>query len=585
MKEFDIIIKNGLITDGTGADAFQADLAIADGKIVKIGDLTGEQAEKIIDAAGKYVTPGFFDTHSHADMSLMVWPKNEAYAMQGVTTNITGNCGLAAGPIADDIWEFWCWEYKSMNKAYKNLFEPYNFQTDAHSMKAYLKEDYDLDVDWKTLGEFMERLESKGFSTNYYPQSGHNHIRNMVMGRAARPATPEELEKMKEILRDDLEHGSQGFSTGLDYLPGRFATTEEVEELLKVVKEYGGVYSTHTRNFDPEDPSARNSVYGVREATELCRRTGIKTNISHMAPLFTYGPLDNPEMELAAAQATVAELERGWREESLPMMYDVIANTSMGGSTLPHLINLVRPWVLMCGSVEAFFERLEYDDFVQMIKKQAADGTSVMFNTSRREFMPMYKTASCKEERFAYKTLTQIMKDLGTDDMVEALLTVLKADPYTGMTFDVQGGEESVKTLLASERSMPCADGFAFDLDTQMDLPYPFNRPPHPNNFCFAIRYLLNYGPERFEDKVRQMTMVPADWFNLPDRGRLKEGCWADINIIDREHLATNEDAVEPGHAPDGIDYVIINGVITVDHKVHTGAMAGKVLRREGWNA
>ena len=579
---FDLLIKNGLITDGTGADAYQADLAVADGKIAKIGDLKDAEAKQVIDAAGKYVTPGFFDTHSHADMSLMVWPKNEAYAMQGVTTNIAGNCGLAAGPIADDVWEFWCWEYKSMNKAYKKIFEPYNFQTDAPAMKKQLKEDYDLDVDWKTLGEFMDKLEAKGFSTNYYPQSGHNHIRNTVMGKAARPATPEELEKMKAILRDDLEHGSQGFSTGLDYLPGRFSTTEEVEELLKVVKEYGGVYSTHTRNFDPEDPTgAINGVYGVREATELCRRTGVKTNISHMSPLFTYGPMKNPEMEKAAAEASVAELERGWREEGLPMMYDVIANPSMGGSTIPHIITLVRPWVLMCGSVEEFFKRLEYDDFVQMIKDQAASGKVMMLNTTRPGIADLYCTASCTEERFANKSMAQIMKDLGTDDLVDALLTVLKADPYTGMTFHVQGGDEGVATLLASERSMPCADGFAFDLDTQMDLPFPFNRPPHPNNFCFAIRYLLNYGPARFEDKVKQMTKVPADWFNLPDRGRLQEGCWADINVIDREHLATNEDPVEPGHAPDGIDYVIINGVITVDHKVHTGAMAGKVLRRK----
>ena len=145
----------------------------------------------------------------------------------------------------------------------------------------------------------------------------------------------------------------------------------------------------------------------------------------------------------------------------------------------------------------------------------------------------------------------------------------------------IGGNEDTIKTLLSSERSMPCSDGFAFDLDTQMDLPHPFNRPPHPNNFCFAVRYLLNYGGPRFEDKVRQMSAVPAEWFNIHDRGTLEEGKWADIVVIDRENLRTNEDPVEPGKAPDGIDYVIINGVIAADHKKHTGALAGKVLRRQ----
>ena len=579
---YDIIIRGGMIVDGTGRDAYPADLAVQDGKIAKIGDLSGESAKKVIDAAGRHVTPGFIDPHSHADMSMLVWPKNEAYTLQGVTTQICGNCGLAAGPIGEESWEFWCWEYTSMNKVYNRIFELYNFQTSSPEMRKQLKEDYGLDVDWKTLGEFMDRAEKAGFSCNYYPLSGHNHIRNAVMGKEHRPATEEEIEKMKAVLRDDMEHGSQGFSTGLDYLPGRFATTEEVEELIKVVKEYGGVYNTHVRGFDPKDPEKEfNQVYGVREATELCRRTGVKTNIAHMVPIFKYGPVDNPEMEAAIASATVAELERGWREEGLPIMYDVIANTSMGGSTLPHLIALVRPWLLMCGSVEGFLERTNYPDFVQMIKDQIAEGKVGMMNPQCGPWQDRISTAACANERFANKLMAQIMEELETEDAIDALLTVLKADPYTGMTFVVEGGDDAVKALLASERSMPCSDGFAFDLDTQMDMPYPLNRPPHPNNFCFAIRHLLNYGGPRFEDKIRQMTSVPANWFNISDRGTLEEGKWADIVVIDRENLRTNEDPVEPGKAPDGIDYVLINGVIAADHKKHTGALAGKVLRRK----
>jgi len=577
---YDIIIQNGWVVDGTGRDQYRADIAISAGKIVKIGNLAGEKAEKVLNAEGRHVTPGFIDPHSHADMSLLVWPKNEAYTLQGVTTCISGNCGLAAAPIGDEVWEFWCWEYACMNKTHKSLFEPYHFQTDRDAMVAALKEVYGLDVNWKTLGEFMSIAEEKGFSCNYYPQSGHNHIRNTVMGKADRAPTEEEMARMIAILRDDMAHGSQGFSTGLDYLPGRHGDIDEVEALVRVAGEYGGVYSTHVRGFDPKNPAQRNQVYGIREATELCRRTGVKTNISHMAPIFQYTPMDSPEMDRAVALSTVAELERGWREEGLDIMYDVIANTAMGGSTLPHLITMVRPWVLMCGSVEAFIQRLEYADFVEMIKEQAESGKGGMLGAREYDRAKMIKVASCEAAQYAHKTMAAIMKEAQTDNLVDALLMVLKADPYAGMSFEMGGSEEVIEILLGSARSMPSSDGFAFDLDTQMDMPYPLNRPPHPNNFCFAVRHLLNYGGPRFEDKVRQITGTPAEFFNLHDRGTLAEGKWADIVIIDLPNLATNEDPVEPGKAPDGIDYVLINGVIAADHKKHTGALAGKVLRR-----
>lgn len=574
---YDLLIKNGNIVDGTGADGFRADLAIRDGRIAAIGTLAEGEAKQVIDASGCDVTPGFIDPHSHADMSMLVWQKNEAYTLQGVTTQICGNCGLAAAPIMGDSWEFWCWEYKCMNQVHKSLFVPYSFQTDSAAMKKALLESYGLDVNWTTLGEFMERAEKAGFSCNYYPLSGHNHIRNAVMGKEARPATPEELERMKAILRQELECGSNGFSTGLDYEPGRFAEFQEIRELLDVVAEYGGVYNTHVRGFDPQNPQERNMLYGVREATELCRQTGVKTNISHMSPLFTFQPGGSKEMEILTANASVAELEKGWREDGLPIMYDVIASHNMGGSTIPYLMHLVRPWVLMCGSVEAFFEKLSYPDFVEMMKEQAASGKSGLASD------PMFNVvvvADCDVEAARGKKMGQIMDILGTKTKFEAMLELLKADPNTTMTLEIEGGEDAVRILLDSERAVPCSDGFAFDLDTEMDYPAPINRKPHPNNFCYAIRYLLNYGPERFEDKIRQMTSVPAAWFNIPDRGVLREGNWADVVIMRRDALCTNEDPVFSCTAPGGIDYVLINGVIAGDHQKHTGALAGKVLRR-----
>lgn len=572
--KYNLLIKQGFIVDGTGADAYIGDIAVKDGKIAAIGDLKDAEADNVIDASGKYVTPGFIDPHSHADLSLLVWPENEAYVMQGVTTQICGNCGLAPAPIGGEFWEFFCWEYKSMNHAYKTVFEMYNFQTDKNAMLKALEEDYGLSITWSTLGEFMEAAEKKGFSCNYYPMSGHNHIRNVVMGKEYRPATEEEIEKMKQILRDDLEHGSQGFSTGLDYLPGRFAEIEEIEELLKVVSEYNGVYNTHVRGFDPKCPQQLNQLYGVEEATELCRRTGVKTNISHMVPLFTVTPAGSTDMEQKVAAASVKELEKGWREEHLPMMYDVISNPSCGGSTIPYLAQMVRPWVLMCGSVERFIEMTECADFLQTVREQA--NTKYLLLQQEGPHID-FVIKSCRNTGYNGKTLAEIKAEYSLKDNLDVVLKILKEDPYTKMDMRVNGGEHSVHILLESERAMPSSDGFAFNLDTQMDYPAPLNRLPHPNNFCYAIRYLLHYGPKRFEDKIKQMTSVPAQWFNIPDRGILAEGNWSDIVVIDR-------DALNPGEgncAPDGIEYVIINGTVTADHKRHTGALTGKVLRKE----
>lgn len=577
---FDLIIKNGRIIDGTGKDAYEADLAVKDGKVCRIGNLDGEEAERVFDASGCVVSPGFIDPHSHADLSLLVWPKNEAYAKQGVTTQIAGNCGLAPAPFNDDIWEFWCWEYSALNKSYKRIFEPYNFQTSAPETRKALKEVYGLDVTWKTLGEFMDLAEEKGFCCNYYPQSGHNHIRNAVMGDAKRPATEEELEQMKAILRDDMEHGSQGFSTGLDYEPGRNADHREVEELVRVAGEYGGVYSTHTRNFDPEHPDGSlNLLYGVREATDLCRETGVKTNISHMCNFFDVFPYSE-EMEKAGAEASVAELERGWREEGLPMMYDVISSPDMGGSTTPYLASVMRPFILLCGGADEFLKKVEYPDFVELMREQVAAGKYAML--AAPSVPPMLYIYGCKEKAWEGKNVAELMKEWKMD-IVDAFVRILKTDMYTTMEMKQSGGQEMVKILLSSERAMPSSDGFAFDSDTEFDFPKPLNRRPHPNNYSFAVRYLMNYGPERLEDKIRQMTAVPAEWFNIHDRGTLEEGKWADIVVLKPEELAVHVNPADLGEGPDGIEYVFINGELVVDHKVHTGALPGKVLRREGY--
>ena len=568
----DVIIKNGIIIDGTRKDAYKADIAIKDEKIIKIG-IIEEDANEIIDAKGCYVTPGFIDPHSHADLSLLAYPKNEAYTLQGVTTQICGNCGLSAAPIGEKYWEFLCWEYDCLNETCKSIFLPYSWQSDPTLMKKVMKEKHNLDINWTSLSQFMDEAERQGFSCNYYPISGHNHIRNAVMGKAYRAASDEEIEQMKEILREDLKHGSRGFSTGLDYLPGRYAEYKEILELVKVAKEYNGIYATHVRGFDPLNPQEENGVYGVKEAISLCRETGIKTNISHMHILA--GVSGDSEKEMAYASKN--ELEKGWKEENLPMMYDVISNADSGGSTIPYLINFLRPWIVMCGSIENFFDKCEYEDFVEMMQEQIDSGKAMMLALPKIEESIFVVENKVKTYN---KKLSEIVKEKGFD-VLHTILEIVKEDPYTTMTFICDGGEEAVEILLDSEIAMPSSDGFAFDLDTTLDLPAPLNRMPHPNNYQYAIRYLTNYGPQRFEDKIYNLTKKVTDFFEIEERGTLIEGNYADLVILRKENLKCNADSIHGGKAPDGIEYVLINGKIAAKHKQHTGVLAGKVLRRK----
>ena len=258
-------------------------------------------------------------------------------------------------------------------------------------------------------------------------------------------------------------------------------------------------------------------------------------------------------------------------------MYDVISNADSGGSTIPYLINFLRPWVLMCGSIENFIDKLAYADFVEMMQEQIDSGKAMMLAIEGIE----NSINVVESDNVVYnKTLKTLMQEYNFATPLLMILELVKKDPYTTMTFVCEGGEEAVEILLSSERAMPSSDGFAFDLDTTLDLPAPLNRMPHPNNYNYAIRYLTTYGLKRLEDKVYKMTKQVADFFMIEDRGEIKEGYYADLVVLKKDCLKANADAICGGKAPDGIEYVFINGKLAAKHKKHTGVLAGKVLRR-----
>jgi len=254
MFEYDIVIKGGYVIDGTGNPWFRADIGILNGKIVKVGRINGESAEKAIDADKLFVTPGFIDIHTHSDITLLVNPKADSKIRQGVTTDVVGNCGISAAPIKKERLEL-----------HKKHFEPYS--------------EY-VSWNWSTMGEYFKQLEENGVSMNIAALVGHGTVRTAVMGFDDRAPTKDELDEMKALVEQSMVDGAFGLSTGLVYPPSCFASTEEIVELCKVVAKYGGIYATHIRG------ERETFIEAVREAIYIGEKASVPVQLSHNAPKY-----------------------------------------------------------------------------------------------------------------------------------------------------------------------------------------------------------------------------------------------------------------------------------------------------------
>lgn len=581
MSKYDIVIKNGRVVDGTGKDAYIADVAIKGDKIAAIGSFQESDASRVIDATGKIVCPGFIDTHSHADLNLLIWPHNEADVMQGVTTTISGNCGFSPAPVGD-IYLFSAWEYNLVYEVTKDPYNIINFFNDIDAMKKAMKKTYNYDMDYKTMAEFFQKAEKAGFSVNYYPFVGHNPIRVEAMGKdCMREATPEELEKMKEILRREMKAGARGLSSGLDYPPGSCSTTDELVELAKVAKECGGMYVSHVRSahINEKGEMEMSIIHGIKEAIEIGRRSGIRVHVSHILPAFDVSEDDSEEQKIKSA-AEVLKLIDDAVADGVDISCDVIPNISGGGFSCNRLSFFLRPWVLECGSAGKLLERLDDPEYLKKVKYEMGTSNYTYANKNRLPVLPQWIMISrCDDPSFSGKIVSEIMADKGWE-FEDTLINIFKADIKTNaLLFLSTITPEFLKTVTRHPRVIPCSDGFSYDLDSNIGLSDELGQYPHPNNYCYSTRYILEYGKPRIEDTIRQMTGYPAERFFIKDRGILKEDYFADIVVLDMDKLKTNEDYIEPRNFPDGVDCVLINGVVTGEKKTHTQAKAGRILK------
>jgi N-acyl-D-amino-acid deacylase len=526
---FDILIKNGTVVDGLSDKALKADLGIIGERIQAIGDLGSTQALTIIDAMGKAVTPGFIDIHSHTDaVELLINPKGESKIRQGVTLEVGGNCGGSSFPYKKEVSE-----------------EEQRFQ-----------KRYGLERDWVDLAGYLARVQKTGLSFNYVTLVGQGTIRDYAMNEDRRKPTAAELELMQKLVAEAMEQGAFGLSSGLEYTPSGFASTEEMIELCRVAAKYGGFYATHVRSED------NFVIEAVAEALNIAEKAGLPLQISHFKSCGTINWWKMPKL---------FDLVEAADKRGVAVTADRYPYTAFSTG-----LSVYYPQWALAGGNKAFVKRLQ--DPAE--KRKMWEETMQKLEGTPWENILLTGLDEEENQRFIGKTIQQAADELGQDPYEFACDLLIKEKGGVGIVGFAMSEEQTEETL-QHPLVMLCSDGSAL-------APYgPLHQgKPHPRNYGTFPRFLGLYVRDRkaltLPQAVKKMTSMPAAKLGLKDRGTLKQGNFADIVVFNPATVADKATYTEPEQYSTGIDYVIVNGRVVIDHDNHTGALPGKVLYGPG---
>lgn len=551
-QDFDILIRNGLVLDGSGNPAIRADIGISGDTIVAIGALSTASAARTIDAAGLYVVPGFIDIHSHADQALAsdIVEARHATSLvhQGITT-------VAGGP------------------------DGYN-------------------IAWPLTAEYAA-FETSGISMNVVPMVGHNTIRSEVMGDDnEREATAEEIARMKALVRRGMEDGAWGLFAGLEYRPGRFSSHEEVLELASVVADYHGFYIAHQRS-EATIPLSQlpsmidgwpvDGLQGLEETIEIARRTGIRVVGSHMKARgrSSFGRSAHDVLVIKQARA-----------EGLQVYLDVYPYETFGGGARP----MIPRWSLVDDDVDTSGGRDAPVYSVEGVFDRARENLSRRWGTPETRQLiardiewivdhnggpDRVVVVDYPEPSFNGKTLAVLARERG--ESFQDVVVHMALHGYD----DVLGGawtrgygihEIDVKNYIREDFTATGSDAEASGVRGAPG----FEGGPgsHPRHFGAFVRKISRYAKEleviTLPFAVRSSTGLPAQIIGLEDRGQLREGFKADVVIFDYDTLTDRATVLEPELMSEGVEYVINNGLFAIDQGEPTGILGGRVLKRTG---
>ncbi|MBA7667623.1 D-aminoacylase [subsurface metagenome] len=533
-SSFDLVIKGGRVIDGTGNPWFKKDIGISEGKIKRVGYIA-EDAKQTIDATGMIVSPGFVDLHTHTDFGILAYPNAESHLMQGVTTVVTGNCGLSLAPINPD-----------------------NLALLRRYLSPFFNGGYDYQWEWKTLAEYYEKVERQGISPNVAPLVGQGTVRLAVKGFDSSRTSREEMNEMKRLIAQSLEGGAFGMSTGLIYPPGSYSSTEELIELASVLRKYGAIYTTHIRD------EGNRLMESVEEAIAIGEKGGIPVEISHHKA--------SGRSNWGKVNATLKVMEQA-RQRGIEINCDVYPYTASSTT-----ITAILPTWLLEGGVEEMLGRLKDDKTRELLKQEIVDGTMTGANTIKDADWHSIFIGRCpSREKYEGKSLGQIMEEgQQFDNRFEGFLDLLLEIEGNATMVAFSMSEDDVRTVMSNPLS-------SFISDSWSTAPSAGGK-PHPRGYGTFPRVLGKYVREEnlltLEAAIRKMTSLPAGKIGLENRGIIKEGFWADVVIFDPTTIRDEATFADPHQYPEGIHYVMVNGAVVADHGRVTGVRPGKVLRR-----
>ncbi len=524
---YDILIKNSTIINGTKNNKYKADIVVSDGKIKKIGKLGAPKANIVIEADNLYTAPGFIDINNHSDayLTLFTIPNLESLLKQGITTIIGGNCGSSLAPLVS-----------------------------ADILKTIQKwaDIQEINLNWLTFKEFLEELDKKGLGTNFGSLVGHSTIRRGVLKDEFRNLKPKELKTVKELLKSALKEGAFGLSTGLVYSHAKIAPPKEIIELVKSVKDFDGIYTTHIRG------EAEELLPAIEETIEVAKKTRVSTEISHLKAM---GKKFWPNMSKAISLIEEAH------KSKININFDIYPYTITGSV----LYILLPDWVAEGGKF-MLLKRLQDPVIKNKVIKEMQEKKDYEYDKITIAMSPIDKT-------FIGRKISEIAKsqNISVEEAIINMLTISDGRVITFLdTIDPENIEKGIKHHL----SFIASDGAGYNLQYYQRK----KELVHPRCFGAFTRFLGRYVREKellgWEEAIYKITGGPAEKLGLKDRGFLKENFWADLVIFDPKKIIDKATFENPYQYSGGIEYVFVNGKMAIEKGIYTGEKAGRALKK-----
>lgn len=536
---YDIIIRQGTIYDGSGNNPYVADIGINADTLAAIGDLRQAKGKTEINAKGLAVSPGFINMLSWATESLIIDGNSQSDIRQGVTLEVFGE-GWSMGPLNDKM-------KSDMREAMRR------------------NPDWKYDIDWTTLGEYLESLHRRGVAPNIASFVGATTVRIHEIGHAKRPPSKEEMERMKNLVRQAMEEGALGVGSSLIYAPANYASTEELIELCKVAAQYGGMYITHMR-------SEGNAIFeAVQETIRIAREAGLPAEIYHlkMAGQANWWKLDSVISMIQQANRDGVKITTD--------MYTYTAGATGLDASMP-------PWVQE-GGIKEWIKRIQNPAIRKQVLAEMRTPSNTWENLLLMAGGPdrvlLLDFANDSLKRFIGKTLAEVSEIHGKSPEETALDLVI-ADSTRVSTAYFMMSEENVKRQIA----LPFMS-FGSDAESGATEGVFLKSNTHPRAYGNFARLLGKYVRDEqvipLREAIRRLTSLPASNLKIQKRGWLKPGYFADVVIFDPEKIQDHATFEKPHQYSTGVVHVFVNGVQVLKNGEHTGARPGRVVRGPGW--